>query len=58
MTGAVVGEAFFLLMRKRISTDNSNLALTGYLGFLGFVMFLPLSLFQAFSPGFFVRSLQ
>ncbi len=52
MIGAVVGEAFFLLMRKRISSDISNLALTGYLCFLGFIMFLPLSLFQAISFDF------
>ncbi len=49
MIGAVVGEAFFLLMRKRISSDISNLALTTYLCFLGFVLFLPLSLYQAVS---------
>lgn len=52
MIGAVVGEAFFLLMRKRISSDISNLALTGYLCFLGFIMFLPLSVFQAISFDF------
>jgi len=52
MIGAVVGEAFFLLMRKRISSGISNLALTGYLCFLGFALFLPLSLFQAFSFDF------
>lgn len=52
MLGAVAGEAFFLLMRKRISSDISNLALTGYLCFLGFVMFLPLSVFQAISFDF------
>lgn len=52
MVGAVVGEAFFLLMRKRISSDISNLALTGYLCFLGLILFLPLSVFQALSFDF------
>ncbi len=52
MIGAVVGEAFFLLMRKRISSSISNLALTGYLCFLGLILFLPLSVFQAFSFDF------
>ncbi len=52
MIGAVVGEAFFLLMRKRISPRISNLALTGYLCFLGFFMFLPLSVYQAMSFDF------
>ena len=47
MTGAVVGEAFFLLMRKQISPSVSNIALAGYLCFAGFVMFLPFSLYQA-----------
>ncbi len=46
MVGAVVGEAFFLLMRKRISDKISDLALTGYLCFMGFFMFLPLSIWQ------------
>jgi drug/metabolite transporter (DMT)-like permease len=52
MIGAVVGEAFFLLMRKRISPEISNLALTGYLCFLGLILFLPLSVFQALSFDF------
>lgn len=52
MIGAVMGEACFLLMRKRISSDISNLALTGYLCFLGFILFLPLSVFQAISFDF------
>ncbi len=52
MICAVVGEAFFLLMRKRISPGISNLALTGYLCFLGFFMFLPLSVYQAISFDF------
>ncbi len=47
MIGAVVGEAFFLLMRKQISPAISNMALTGYLCFAGFVMFLPFSIYQA-----------
>lgn len=52
MMGAVAGEAFFLLFRKRISSHISNLALTGYLCFLGFILFLPLSLMQALSFDF------
>ncbi len=52
MIGAVVGEAFFLLMRKRISSQISNIALTGYLCFLGFFMFLPLSIYQGISFDF------
>ncbi len=52
MIGAVVGEAFFLLMRKRISSQISNIALTGYLCFLGFIMFLPLSIYQGISFDF------
>ncbi len=52
MIGAVAGEAFFLLMRKRISSDISNLALATYLCFSGFVLFLPLSLYQAVSFNF------
>lgn len=46
MVGAVIGEAFFLLMRKRISNKISNLALTAYLCIIGFVFFLPLSIWQ------------
>lgn len=46
MVGAVIGEAFFLLMRKRISEKISDLALTGYLCFFGFFLFLPLSIWQ------------
>lgn len=47
MVGAVMGEAFFLLMRKQISPGLSNLALTAYLCFAGFIMFLPFSIHQA-----------
>ena len=52
MVGAVLGEAFFLLMRKRIPLRISNLALTGFLCFAGFVMFLPLAVYQALSFDF------
>lgn len=52
MVGAVVGEAFFLLMRKRISPRVSNLQLTAYLCILGFLMFLPLSIYQGISFDF------
>ncbi len=47
MVGAVVGEAFFLLMRKQISEAISNLALTFYLCVIGFVFFFPLAVWQA-----------
>ncbi|HCY87542.1 MAG TPA: EamA/RhaT family transporter [Desulfobacteraceae bacterium] len=46
MVGAVVGEAVFLLMRKSISKALSNMALTAYLCFTGFIMFLPFALYQ------------
>ncbi len=52
VVGAVIGEAFFLLMRKQISSEVSNLALTGYLSLAGGIMFLPLGLFQALSFDF------
>ncbi|WP_033398887.1 DMT family transporter [Desulfospira joergensenii] len=52
MVGAVAGEAFFLLMRKQISSRISNLALTGYLCLAGGVMFFPFALFQAISFDF------
>jgi drug/metabolite transporter (DMT)-like permease len=52
MLGAVVGEAFFLLMRKRISSDITNMTLTAYLCFLGWFMFMPLSIYQALSFDF------
>ena len=47
MVGAVAGEAVFLLMRKRIPSRISNLALTAWLCFSGMVMFLPFALYQA-----------
>ncbi|MEH0020518.1 MAG: DMT family transporter [Desulfobacter sp.] len=47
MVGAVFGEAFFLLMRKQISPAVSNMALTAYLCFAGFLMFLPFAAYQA-----------
>lgn len=52
IVGAVFGEAFFLLMRKRISPEISNLALTGYLCLAGGILFLPFGLVQAASFDF------
>lgn len=45
--GAVLGEAVFLLLRKSLSPALSDLALTAALALLGFLMFLPLALYQA-----------
>ena len=45
--GAVMGEAFFLLLRKTINPQVSELAMAGALTFLGLIMFFPLALFQA-----------
>lgn len=39
--GAVAGEAVFLLLRKTIRAELSNLAVSTLLSFLGLVMFLP-----------------
>jgi len=50
--GAVLGEAFFLLMRKQISTEISNMELTAILSFLGFLMFLPFSIYQGITFDF------
>jgi drug/metabolite transporter (DMT)-like permease len=46
VVGAVIGEAFFLLMRKKISSNISDIELTAYLCFLGFLMFLPFAVYQ------------
>jgi drug/metabolite transporter (DMT)-like permease len=45
--GAVMGEAVFLLFRKRITTPISDLVLSAYLCLLGLGMFLPLAAYQA-----------
>ena len=45
--GAVMGEAFFLLLRKTIPPSISSLTLSGLLSMLGFIMFLPLAAWQA-----------
>ena len=50
--GSVLGEAVFLLFRKRIITPVSDLALTAYLCLLGLGMFLPPALYQALSYDF------
>ena len=52
IVGAVVGEAVFLLMRKQISSEISNLDLTGYLCLSGAIFFLPFSISQAASFDF------
>jgi drug/metabolite transporter (DMT)-like permease len=51
--GAVMGEAFFLLLRKTIPPSISSLTLSGLLSMLGFIMFLPLALWQAVGFDFF-----
>lgn len=50
--GAVLGEAVFLLLRKSLSPALSDLALTASLSFLGFLMFLPLAVYQAWGFDF------
>ena len=45
--GAVMGEAVFLLLRKTLPPDISSLTVSGLLSMLGFVMFLPLAVWQA-----------
>ena len=50
--GAVLGEAVFLLLRKTVASRVSNLDLTAALCVLGFVFFLPLSVFQGLSFDF------
>jgi drug/metabolite transporter (DMT)-like permease len=44
---AVLGEAVFLLLRKKLSAQVSNLTVAGTLCFLGLLMFLPFALWQA-----------
>ncbi len=50
--GAVLGEAVFLLMRKQIDPDISDMELTGLLCLAGLILFLPFSLWQAVSFDF------
>jgi drug/metabolite transporter (DMT)-like permease len=45
--GSVLGEAVFLLFRKRITTPVSDLVLTTYLCLLGLGMFLPVAVYHA-----------
>ncbi len=52
MTGAVLGEAFFLLLRKQISAEVPDLIVTACLCLLGFVMFLPLAVYQGLNFDF------
>lgn len=47
MVGAVMGEAFFLLMRRRIPLRISNLALTAFLCVAGLILFFPFAVYQA-----------
>jgi len=49
---AVLGEALFLLLRKRLSAQVSNLALAGVLCWLGLFMFAPFALVQAWGFDF------
>ena len=44
--GAVMGEAFFLLLSKKITSTVSDLCTTGILCALGLVMFLPFSIYE------------
>ncbi len=50
--GAVFGEAVFLLLRKSLTPVLSDLALTAALCFLGFLMFLPLAVYQGWGFDF------
>jgi len=45
--GAVMGEAFFLLLAKKITSSVSDLCTTGILCLLGVVMFLPFSIYES-----------
>lgn len=45
--GAVMGEAFFLLLSKKITSSVSDLCTTGILCLLGVVMFLPFSIYES-----------
>lgn len=49
---AVFGEALFLLQRKTISPEISSLTVATALCLIGFLMFLPLAIYQAFSFDF------
>ena len=44
--GAVMGEAFFLLLAKKITSSVSDLCTTGILSMLGVLMFLPFSIYE------------
>ncbi|BBB89501.1 MAG TPA: DMT family transporter [Methylomusa anaerophila] len=47
--GAVVGEAVFLLLAKKLTSPVSDLSTTGILSLLGVLMFLPFSLYESIS---------
>lgn len=44
--GAVMGEALFLLLAKKITSSVSDLCTTGILSLLGVLMFLPFSIYE------------
>lgn len=44
--GAVMGEVFFLLLAKKITSSVSDLCTTGILSLLGVLMFLPFSIYE------------
>lgn len=50
--GAVMGEAFFLLLAKKITSSVSDLCTTGILSLLGVLMFLPFSIYEGISFNF------
>lgn len=49
---AVVGEAVFLLLRKRVPPSVSNMTMTAALCLIGFIMSLPLAVYEALSFDF------
>ena len=49
---AVFGEALFLLLRKRVPSSVSNMAMTAALCLIGFIMSLPLAVYEAWTFDF------
>lgn len=49
---AVVCEALFLLLRKKLPADLSPLALSFYVSFFGFLFFLPFGVYEALNGAF------
>lgn len=50
--GAVLGEALFLLLAKKLTSTVSDLSITGILSLLGVLMFLPFSVYEGISFDF------